>query len=215
MKTADLAHRRGITATHAGRTEHADLRRVRVHFEGIKQRLGSLELACDRIADADGGGRRRGLAFLHHVEMGIKGCNLVDRCLRQAHLLTQRTQNGGPKGGGSGPESDGETRSADRAGEAGSRAIRAPREARHPRSDVPWERPWRACVTQYWPPGPSLHWLRTSAPRYLFCVSRRLAAFRPTAKVRLELRSFPRSRCRRAGRPDGRLPSSFGSPALL
>ena len=97
MQMADLAHRRGITATHAGRTEHADLRRVRVRFEGIKQRLGSLELAGDRIADADGGGRRRGLAFLHHVEMGIKGCDLVDRCLRQAHLLTQRTQMAGRK----------------------------------------------------------------------------------------------------------------------
>ena len=86
MQMADLAHWRGIAAAHAGRTEHADLRRVRVRFEGIEQRLGSLKLAGDRIADADGGGRRRGLAFLYHVEMGIKGCNLVDRCLRQAHF---------------------------------------------------------------------------------------------------------------------------------
>ncbi len=44
------------------------------------------------IANPDSGGRRRDLALLHHVEMGVEGRAFVSGGLRQAQLLAQRLQ---------------------------------------------------------------------------------------------------------------------------
>ena len=92
MQMADLAYRRGIAATHAGRTEDAHLRRVRARFESIEQRLGTLEFAGDRVADANSRGGRWSFALLHHVEMGIEGRDLIDGRLWQPHFFTQCAQ---------------------------------------------------------------------------------------------------------------------------
>ena len=52
--------------------------------------LGARHGAGQRIAHAHGDRRRRRLAFLHHVEMGVEGRDLVDFGERELHLLRQR-----------------------------------------------------------------------------------------------------------------------------
>ena len=92
MQVSDFANWSGIASAHAGSPEHAHRSWILARLERRKQRLRTLELAGDRIADPDRGRRGRGLAFLHHIEMRIKGRDLVDRGLRQAHFVTQCAQ---------------------------------------------------------------------------------------------------------------------------
>ena len=60
--------------------------------QGREQRLGAQQLAGQAVADPHGERRRRRLALLHHIEMGVEGRDLVDLGLRQAHLLGERRQ---------------------------------------------------------------------------------------------------------------------------
>ena len=92
VKMSNFANRCSIASSHAGRAQHAHLRRVRLGLERSEQRLRSLELAGDGIADANGRGWRRSLPFLHDVEMGIERGDLVDRGLRQTHFVAKRAQ---------------------------------------------------------------------------------------------------------------------------
>src|SRR5204863_6541384 len=46
--------------------------------------------AGERIADPHRDRRGRGLALLHHVEMGVEGRDLVDFRKRELHLLGER-----------------------------------------------------------------------------------------------------------------------------
>ena len=57
-----------------------------------KQTLGARHGAGERVAHPHRDGRRRRLAFLHHVEMGVEGRDLVDFGERELHLLRQRRE---------------------------------------------------------------------------------------------------------------------------
>src|SRR5215467_14116006 len=52
--------------------------------------LGARHGAGERVAYAHGERGRRRLVFLHHVEMGVEGRDLVDLGERELHLLRQR-----------------------------------------------------------------------------------------------------------------------------
>ena len=105
--------------------------RTSARVEPIAQRRQQLlrahQLAGQAVADPDRQRRRRRLALLDHVEMGVEGRDLVDLGLRQPHLLGERREMRGARGGRSGPGSGAGARSAGRAGAAGRRAARAPR----------------------------------------------------------------------------------------
>ena len=85
----DLKNRRRIAAAHAGRAQHTDLGRIVSGFQSRLELLRPGQFTRQRVADPDRDGRRRGLAFLDHVEMGIEGRDLVDLGLGQPHLLGQ------------------------------------------------------------------------------------------------------------------------------
>src|SRR5262249_54833242 len=53
--------------------------------------------ARQRVADPDRDSRRRRLAFLHHVEMGVEGRDLVDLRERELHLGRERGEMRGRK----------------------------------------------------------------------------------------------------------------------
>ena len=91
---SDLGDRRGIAASHARRAQHPHLGRIGAGLERLVQCLGAFDGAGDGIAHPNGRGRGRGLALLHHVEMGVEGRDLVSGRLRQTHLLAQRPQMG-------------------------------------------------------------------------------------------------------------------------
>ena len=55
-----------------------------------QQLLGARHRAGQRVAHPHGDRRRRRLAFLHHVEMGVEGRDLVDLGQRELHLLRER-----------------------------------------------------------------------------------------------------------------------------
>ena len=55
-----------------------------------QQMLGARHRAGERVADPHRDRRRRRLAFLHHVEMGVEGRDLVDLGERELHLLRER-----------------------------------------------------------------------------------------------------------------------------
>src|SRR5207249_1085529 len=94
LHVADGADRRAVASPHAGRAHNAN-----IGSEPDRQRtqemLGSRHRAGERIADSHGHRRRRGLVFLHHVEMGVEGRNLVDLGERELHLLRERGEMGG------------------------------------------------------------------------------------------------------------------------
>ena len=56
----------------------------------VEQMLRARHGAAQAVAHPHGDGRRRRLALLHHVEMGIEGRDLVDLGQRKLHLLRQR-----------------------------------------------------------------------------------------------------------------------------
>ncbi len=60
-----------------------------------KQPLRAGKRAGQRIADPHGDRRRRRLAFLHHVEMGVEGRDLIDLGERELHFLRQGGEMGG------------------------------------------------------------------------------------------------------------------------
>ena len=82
-----------------GRVAAADARRVQHPHagpegvaQGVEQLMRARQLACNRIADANGDGWRRRLALLHHVEVVIKGRDLVDLGQRELHLRGESHQ---------------------------------------------------------------------------------------------------------------------------
>ena len=88
------AHCRGrrlVAQAHAGRMHHAHIGGLSF-LERRRQRRGTGHGAAQRVAYPDGDRRRRRLALLHHVEMMVEGCNLVDLGLRQAHAFRQCRQ---------------------------------------------------------------------------------------------------------------------------
>ena len=87
---ADLEHRGGVAAAHAGRADDADMLRVVSGLQRGHQLLRARELAGERITDPDRQRRRRRLALAHHVEMGVEGGDLVDLGLAETQLLGQR-----------------------------------------------------------------------------------------------------------------------------
>ena len=89
LDMADGANRGAVTGAHAGGAHYAHagtklLRQIR------KQVLGAGKRAGQRIADAHRDRRRRRLALLHDIEMGIEGRDLVDLGQRELHLVRQR-----------------------------------------------------------------------------------------------------------------------------
>ena len=89
LHVADGADRRPVAGAHAGRAHDADARPELLR-QVAQQTLGAHHGAGQGIAHAHGDGRRRCLAFLHHVEMGVEGRDLVDFGEREPHLLRQR-----------------------------------------------------------------------------------------------------------------------------
>ncbi len=92
---ADLGHRRRVAMPHAGRAHHPDLERIEPLAECRHQLPRPHQLAGQAVADPDRQRRRRRLALLDHVEMGVEGRDLVDLGLGEAHLLCERCQMGG------------------------------------------------------------------------------------------------------------------------
>ena len=93
----DVAHgadRRAVAGAHAGRAHDADVGAEPVR-QVLQEMLGARHGAGERIAHAHGDGGRRRLAFLHHVEMGIEGRDLVHFGERELHLQRQRGEMGG------------------------------------------------------------------------------------------------------------------------
>ena len=86
---ADLRHRGGVAAAHAGRSDHPH-----AVAEGIgqclQQRPGAGQLARKAVADPHRDCRRRRLVLGEHVEVRVERRGLVDLGHRQAHLVGQR-----------------------------------------------------------------------------------------------------------------------------
>src|SRR5499427_8730272 len=59
--------------------------------------LGARHGAGERVAHAHGERGRRRLVFLHHVEMGVEGRDLVDLGERELHLSRERGEMRGGK----------------------------------------------------------------------------------------------------------------------
>ena len=91
---ADDRHRRRLAAADARRVQHAHVR-AEQRRQALEQMVRAGQLAGDRIADAHGDRRRRGVAFLHHVEVVIEGRHLVDLGHRHLHLGRERDEMGG------------------------------------------------------------------------------------------------------------------------
>ena len=89
---ADLQHRGGVAAAHAGRAHHPDFRGIAAFFQRGFERLRARQFTGQRITDPDRQVGRGRFALLHHIEMGIEGRDLVDLCHAQAHFLGQSTQ---------------------------------------------------------------------------------------------------------------------------
>ncbi len=89
LRMADGADRRAVAGAHAGRAHDAHARPELLR-QVAQQALGAHHGAGQRIAHPHGDGRRRCLAFLHHVEMGVEGRDLVHLGERELHLLRQR-----------------------------------------------------------------------------------------------------------------------------
>ena len=68
----------------------------------LQQLLRAGQLAGDRVAHAHRERRRRGLAFLHHVEVVVEGRDLVDLGLRRASSPAPARPGAPPTGGRSG-----------------------------------------------------------------------------------------------------------------
>jgi hypothetical protein len=92
VEVTDLAHRSRIAPAHARRTKHAHVCGIGLIFESREQSLCAFQLASDRVANPNGGRRRRWLAFFHDVKVRIERRDLINGCLRQSHLGTQRPQ---------------------------------------------------------------------------------------------------------------------------
>ncbi len=88
LHVTDRADRRAVASAHAGRAHHAHIW-AQLFRQFGKQPLGAKQRAGQRIADPHGNRRRRRLAFLHHIEMGVEGRHLVDLGERKLHFLRQ------------------------------------------------------------------------------------------------------------------------------
>ncbi len=86
---ADGADRRAVASAHAGRAHDPDIGAELVR-QLAQEMLGAGHGAGERIAHPHRDRGRRRLAFLHHVEMGVEGRDLVDLGQRELHLLRQR-----------------------------------------------------------------------------------------------------------------------------
>ena len=87
-----LGDRCRVASPHAGRADHAHRARIERGFERREQRLCPHQLAGQAVAHAHRERRRRRLALLDHVEMGVEGRDLVDLGLGKAHLVGKRRQ---------------------------------------------------------------------------------------------------------------------------
>ncbi len=91
-----LAHdRRGrlLAAADAGRREHAHVTAQQLG-QPLQQLARARHLARQAVADTHGQRGRRGLAFLHDVEVVVEAGDLEHLGLRQAHLLRERREVG-------------------------------------------------------------------------------------------------------------------------
>jgi hypothetical protein len=86
---ADGADRRTVAGAHARRAHDAHVGAEPVR-QDAQQMLRPRHGAGERIAHAHCDGGRRCLAFLHHVEMGVEGRDLVYLGERELHLIRQR-----------------------------------------------------------------------------------------------------------------------------
>ena len=91
---AGLGNGRRFAPAHARRPDDAHFGRIGPGLERVDQRVRACDHATETVAHADGQRRRRRLAFLHDVEMGVEGRDLVDLGLGQLHLVGQRRQMG-------------------------------------------------------------------------------------------------------------------------
>ena len=85
----DRTDRRAVARAHAWRAHDAHLA---PEFSGkiAQQMLRAAHGAGERVAHPHRHRRRRGLAFLHHVEMRVEGRDLVDLGERKLHLGGER-----------------------------------------------------------------------------------------------------------------------------
>ena len=90
MAVSGLDDRRAVAAAHAGRGDDPRLREGRA--QGVQQRRRARQLAGEAVADAQGERRRRVLALLHRVEMGVEGRDLPDLRHGEPHFFRQRRQ---------------------------------------------------------------------------------------------------------------------------
>ena len=94
LHMADGTDRRAVAGAHARRAQHAHFCAQLFRQVG-EEPFGPGKRARQRIAHPHGDGRRRRLAFLHDVEMGVKGRDFIDLGKREPHLLRQRDKMGG------------------------------------------------------------------------------------------------------------------------
>ena len=91
---ADLGDGRRFAPAHARCADDTHFGRIGPGLERADQRVRACDHATEAVANPDGQRRRRRLAFLHDVEMGVEGRDLVDLGLGQLHLVGQRRQMG-------------------------------------------------------------------------------------------------------------------------
>ena len=93
LRVTDRADRRSVTGAHTrcAHDPHIAAKPVR---QFAQQMLSARHRTGKRIAHAHGDGGQRGIALLHHVEMGVKGRDLVDFRERELHLMGERREMG-------------------------------------------------------------------------------------------------------------------------
>ncbi len=92
LAVTDPRRRRAGAAADAWRADHTHLGRIDDGGQVLDKLLATRQHAADGIADPDGQGRRRRIAFADDVEVIVEGSDLVDLGLRHAHILGQGAQ---------------------------------------------------------------------------------------------------------------------------
>ena len=87
----DDGDRCGFASTDAWRVEDAHVL-AQKPWQFFQEVVRSGQVTRDRIADAHGDRRWRGLAFLHHVEVMVEGGHFVDLSHRHLHISRKRDE---------------------------------------------------------------------------------------------------------------------------
>ena len=96
LHMTDGTDRRVVAGAHAGRAQDAHAGPEFLRQLG-QQLFGASHRARQRVANPHGDGGRRQFALLHHIEMRVKGRDLIDLGQRQFHLGGQRSKMRGGK----------------------------------------------------------------------------------------------------------------------